>query len=201
MEKDMETLTDKRLQKYAVQIEPLAKAGTQVELKRILKGPEPASKPVFSLDDLDIEVSHYVVRRIKLDLEPSERRKKHLQAARPTAYASPASEREALPKTRYEDDRGVWFTVWWYKIGDTITSSMKDFACGKLAEYDWLDDIILIIVPDFDESLASRHIKKACQVSRRKLSLEVTRLLAHSTRFLSFRQSKIYRYVFTSMAC
>ena len=151
MEKDMETLADEQLQKYVVRIEPLTKAGTPVELERILNGQEPVFKPVFSLD--------YYVRLVKIDLEQSERRKKHRRALGFTAHAF-LDPKKALSETWYDDGRGEKMTIWWYKIGDTIIGSIEDFACQRWASYDWLDDTVHIGVPNFDLPAALKHIEE-----------------------------------------
>ena len=158
--KDMEPVKKYvKLASYKEHIEPLTKAGTPVELKRILKGQEPASKPVFSLDDLDMAVSDDYVRLVKLDTEQSERRKKHRRAPGFTAHAF-LDPKKALSETWYDDGRGEKMTIWWYKIGDTIIGSIEDFTCQRRATYDWLDDTVRIEVPNFDLPAASRHIKE-----------------------------------------
>ena len=147
-----------KLASYKEHIESLTKAENQPEIKRMLKGQEPASKPVFGLDDLYMAVSDDYERMVKLDLEPSERRKKHRREPGFTAHAFPYP-REALSETWYNDGRGMTMTIWWYKIGDAITGSIEDGAHQRWASYDWLDDTVRITVPNFDLPAASEHIK------------------------------------------
>ena len=158
--KDMEPVKKYvKLASYKEHIEPLTKVGTPVELKRILKGQEPTSKPVFSLDDLDMAISDDYVRLAKLDTEQSKRRKKHRRAPGFTAHAFPDF-KEALWETWYDDGRGVTMTIWWFTIGDTIIGSIENFVNDRLASYDWLDDTVRIMVPNFDLPAASEHIKE-----------------------------------------
>ena len=172
--KDMEPVKKYvKLASYKEHIEPLTKVGTPVELKRILEGQEPASKPVFSLDDLDMAVSDDYVRVAKLDTEQSKGRKKHRRAPGFTAHAFPDF-KEALWETWYNDGRGVGMTIWWFMIGDAIIGSIEDGACQRWASYDWLDDTVRATVPNFDLPAASEHIKKVLSDLEAKFFSEAT---------------------------
>ena len=69
-------------------------------------------------------------------------------------------EKEAVTKTWYKDGRSKSLTVWRYKIGGTMLGSIENFAYDKLAEYRWPDNTIRAVAPDFDKSIALRHIQE-----------------------------------------
>ena len=172
--KDMEPVKKYvKLASYKEHIESLTKAENQTEIKLILKGQEPASKPVFNLDDLGMAISDDYVRLVKLDTEQSERRKKHRRAPGFTAHAF-LDPKKALWETWYNDGRGMGMIIWWLMIGDTIIGSIEDDGCQRWASYDWLDDTVRTTVPNFDLPAASEHIKEVLSNVERNFFSEAT---------------------------